>query len=134
MCNTHDCEGTRSSHEAEAPGALKHLEKDNSPGWILLGSNGSGKGSSGLSFQQNGYCLILQIEEMKHRETTGWLIVEMKVKAVCFDFQSSPHKSSLPHPPKSCRKHPQGRAYTSNLLYVCGSQSSTVCRSLHAFQ
>lgn len=35
---------------------------------------------------------------MKHRQTTGRLIVEMKVKAVCFDFQSAPHKSSLPHP------------------------------------
>lgn len=65
---------------------------------MLTGSNGSGKESSGLSFQQMDYCLILQIEEMEHRETTGWLIVEMKVKAVCFDFLSSPHKSSLPHP------------------------------------
>lgn len=75
-----------------------HLEEDNSWGWILVGSNGSGKESSGLSFQQMGYCLILQIEEMKHRETTGWLIVEMKVQAVCFYFLSSPHQSSRPHP------------------------------------
>lgn len=74
------------------------LEEDNSWGWILVGSNGSGKESSRLSFQQMDYCLILQIEEMKHRETMGWLIVEMKVQAVCFDFLSSPHKSSLPHP------------------------------------
>lgn len=37
----------------------------------------------------DGNCLILQIEEMKHRETTGWLIVEMKVEAMCFDFQST---------------------------------------------
>lgn len=35
---------------------------------------------------------------MKHRETTGWFIVEMKVKGMCFDFQSTQHKSSLPHP------------------------------------
>lgn len=81
-----------------ALGAQKHWEEDNSQGWILAGSNGSGKESSGLSFQQMDYCLILQIEEMKHRETTGWLIVEMKVKAVGFDFLSSPRKSSLPHP------------------------------------
>lgn len=74
------------------------MEEDNSWGWILIGSNGSGQESSRLSFQQMGYCLILQIEEMKHRQTTGQLIVEMKVKAVCFDFQSAPHKSSLPHP------------------------------------
>lgn len=80
-----------------ALGALKHSEEDSSWGWILIGSNGSGK-ESRLSFQQTGYCLILQIEETKRRETTGWLIVEMKVKPLCFDSQSTQYKSSFPHP------------------------------------
>lgn len=84
-----------------AVGALKR-----SWGWTLIGSNGSAKDSGGLSFQRTGYCLILPIEEREHRETMGWLIVEMKVKPVCFDFQSTQHKSSLLHP----------RSHTVNIL------------------
>lgn len=80
-----------------ALGALKHLEEGSSWGWILDGSNGSDKEISRLSFQQTDYCLILQIEEMKHRETMGWPIVEMKDKPMHFDFQSTKDKSSLPH-------------------------------------
>lgn len=77
-------------------GALKHLEKNSSCSWMLVGSNGSAEQRTVIA--ADGNCLILQIEEMKHRETTGWLIVEMKVEATCYDFQSTQPKSSLPHP------------------------------------
>lgn len=101
-----------------------HLEKDNSWGWILVGSNGSGKESSRLSFQQMDYCLILQIEEMKHRETMGWLIVENESPGCVFWFPEFSTQVQSSSSTKSCCKHPQGRAYTSHLLYVCGFQSS----------
>lgn len=98
MYTTYDWEGTGSSHWADVTkGAVKHLEEGSSWGWVLVGSNGSGKEISGLSFPQTDYCLILQIEEMKHRETTGWPIVEMKDMPMRFDFQSTQNKSSLPH-------------------------------------